>query len=199
MDSMTLALPVELFPLSLPHQVSVEKFEALCFANPELIIEREANGNLTIMSPVSPISGRRENVISAVLTYYALSNGGTAFSSSTGFRLPDTSIKSPDASYASAEQLSYFSEEDLRHFAAIIPEFIVEVLSPSDNLAELEEKIRSSWIGNGVKLAWLVDVDNDRLWVYRADRSVELVTPLNSEITGEDVLPGFTFDLSLLS
>lgn len=59
--------------------------------------------------------------------------------------------------------------------------------------------MRESWIANGVQLAWLVDVDNDRLWVYRADHSVELVTPLDHEITGEDVLPGFTFDLSLLS
>lgn len=59
--------------------------------------------------------------------------------------------------------------------------------------------MRTAWIGNGVKLAWLIDVDSDRLWIYRADRSVELVTPLNRAIGGEDVLPGFSFDLTLLS
>ena len=59
--------------------------------------------------------------------------------------------------------------------------------------------MRNSWIANGVRLAWLADVDNDRLWIYRADHSVELVTPLNRIIDGEDVLPGFTFDLNLLS
>jgi Uma2 family endonuclease len=59
--------------------------------------------------------------------------------------------------------------------------------------------MRSAWIANGVKLAWLIDVDADRLWIYRADRSVELVTPLDRIVTGEDVLPGFEFDLKLLS
>ncbi len=59
--------------------------------------------------------------------------------------------------------------------------------------------MRKAWIGNGVKLAWLIDVDTDRLWIYRADHSVELITPLDRALTGENVLPGFTFDLRLLS
>ncbi len=179
--------------------MSNEQFEAFCFANPELVVEREPDGTLTLMSPVSPISGNRENEISIDLGLYARKNGGKAFSSSTGFRLPDSSVRSPDACYVSAEQLAKFTDDDLRHFAPIVPEFIVEVLSPSDNLSVLQEKMSKAWIANGVQLAWLVDVDNDRLWVYRADHSVELVTPLDHEITGEDILPGFTFDLSLLT
>jgi len=42
-------------------------------------------------------------------------------------------------------------------------------------------------------------VDNDRLWIYRPDHSVELITPLDQIITGEVVLPGFEFDLKLLA
>lgn len=196
--SVSIVLPEGLFPLSCAVVMSNEQFESFSFANPELVVEREADGTLTLMSPASPLSGRRENIISAILTLYALKNGGTAFSS-TGFRLPDSSVRSPDACYVSAEQLAEFTDDDLRHFAPIVPEFIVEVLSPSDNLSVLQEKMSKAWIANGVQLAWLVDVDNDRLWVYRADHSVELVTPLSHEITGEDVLPGFTFDLSLLT
>ncbi|OAV44032.1 hypothetical protein A3850_005770 [Lewinella sp. 4G2] len=59
--------------------------------------------------------------------------------------------------------------------------------------------MRTTWIANGVKLAWLIDVDADKLWIYRADSSVKIVSPLNQTITGEDVLPGFEFDLRLLS
>lgn len=199
MYTMQLKLPDISTPLSYASKMNNQEFEDFCFANPELVIEREANGTLTIMSPVSPISGNRENEISIDLGLYARKHGGKAYSSSTGFRLPDSSVKSPDACYVSAEQLAGFTDEDLRHFASIVPEFIVEVISPTDRLKVAEEKMRDSWIGNGVKLAWLVDVDNDRLWIYRADRSVELVTPLDQEITGEDVLPGFTFDLSLLT
>jgi len=197
--AMHLKLPDASTPLSYDRKMSNQEFENFCFANPELVIEREADGTLKIMSPVSPVSGNRENEISADLVLYARKNGGQSFSSSTGFRLPDSSVKSPDACYVSEEQLKNFSEEDLRHFAPIVPEFIVEVISPTERLKDAEEKMRKAWIENGVKLAWLVDVDNDRLWVYRANGSVELVTPLDREITGEDVLPGFTFDLSLLS
>lgn len=130
---------------------------------------------------------------------YARRVGGQAFSSSTGFTLPDGSVRSPDTCYVSAEQLSGFTKEDLKHFAKIVPEFVVEVVSPSDELEDVEEKMRSTWIANGVQLGWLIDVDADKLWIYRADRSVELVTPLDRTIDGEDVLPGFTFDLRVLT
>ena len=60
-----LSLPEVLFPMTTPKVLSNEAFEAFCFANPELIIEREANGTLTIMSPGSPVSGERESQIIA--------------------------------------------------------------------------------------------------------------------------------------
>jgi len=199
MTKMLLEIPEMLFPLSYAGKVSREVFEDICIANPELVIEREPDGTIIFISPVSFISGNRENEISADLAFYAREYGGKALSSSTGFTLPDGSVRSPDACYVSAEQLENFTEEDLRHFAAIVPDFIVEVVSPTDKLSEAEDKMRNTWMANGVQLAWLVDVDNDRLWVYRANRSVELVSPLEGEITGEDVLPNFTFDLGLLS
>lgn len=199
MTKMLLEIPEMLFPLSYAGKVSREVFEDICFANPELVIEREPDGTIIFISPVSFISGNRENEISVDLGLYARKHGGKALSSNTGFTLPDGSVRSPDACYVSAKQLENLAEEDLRHFAAIVPEFIVEVVSPTDKLSDAEDKMRNVWMANGVKLAWLVDVDNDRLWVYRADRSVELVSPLTGEITGEDVLPNFTFDLGLLS
>ena len=191
------AMPDASPPLRWAPQMTNEEVEAFCFANPELVIEREPDGTLLIISPVSFISGSRENEIITDLTLYARANGGTALSSSTGFTLPDSSVRSPDAAYVSAERLLPFNAKDLRHFVPIVPEFIVEIISPTDRVADLEDKMRKTWIANGVKLAWLVDADNDCLWVYRQDRSVDVVTPLAGEITGEDVLPGFTFDLGL--
>ncbi len=175
------------------------EFEDFCFANPELVIEREANGILKIMTPVPPISGQRETEFITDLKIYSRAYGGEVFSSSTGFRLPDSSVKSPDACHVSAEQLKPFTPEQLRHFAEIVPEFIVEVVSPSDELSEAEDKMRNVWMRNGVKLGWLVDVDADKLWIYRENGSVELITPLDQTITGEDILPGFEFDLRILT
>ncbi len=54
------------------------------------------------------------------------------------------------------------------------------------------------WIKNGVALAWLVDVENEKLWIYRQNGTVDLIEGFDQSVTGEDVLPGFSFDLRLL-
>ena len=195
----SIQLPDAGLALFVKRRMSNQEFEDFCFANPELVIEREADGTLTIMTPVSPISGGREAEFITDINLYVRAHGGRAYSSSTGFKLPDSSVKSPDACYVSAERIAGFTEEELRHFVELVPEFVVEVVSPSDELSAVEDKMRNAWIRNGVRLAWLVDVDADKLWIYRADGSVELVHPLDRVLTGEDVLPGFSFDLRILT
>ncbi|MEM6771919.1 MAG: Uma2 family endonuclease, partial [Bacteroidota bacterium] len=69
---------------------------------------------------------------------------------------------------------------------------------PSDDLAAAKAKMTNVWIANGVRLAWLVDVDNEMLWIYRQNGEVSLVHPFEQEVSGEDVLPGFSFDLQNL-
>ena len=191
--------PHAVSPLYSSKRISPEEFEMLCREQPDLQAELETDGRVKFMSPVGGTSGNRENQFNADLTYYERAQGGKSFSSSTGFKLPDGSIRSPDSAYLTDQQLSTLSSKQLSKLVPAVPVFVIEVLSSSDSLKELEAKMRDTWIANGVRLAWLADVDNDRLWIYRADRSVELVTPLNRTITGEDVLPGFTFDLNLLS
>ena len=184
--------------LSFPNGLSDEAFEELCFSNKELIVEREPDGKITVMSPVSPYSGRNELKFIGELYIYCSKHGGESFSSSTAFTLPDTSVKSPDACFVSDQQIANFTEEDLKHFAKIVPEFIVEVIPPSDQLTEAKSKMLNVWIANGVQLGWLVDVENERLWIYRQNGSVDLIEDFNQTITGEDVVPGFEFDLQNL-
>ena len=191
--------PHAVAPLYSSKRISQEEFELLCREQPDLQAELEPGGTVKIMSPVGFDSSDNEAEFITELKLYARKVGGKSVSSAVGFKLPDGSIKSPDACYVAPQKLAAFNGKDLKRFLPVIPDFVVEVLSPSDKLADLEAKMRDTWIANGVRLAWLADVDNDRLWIYRADHSVELVTPLNRTLTGEDVLPGFTFDLNLLS
>ena len=186
-------------PMRTLRTFSRAEFNSFCLANPHVNAEYEVNGTLTIMAPASPNSSRREGAVITDLTLYMRAYGGEAYSSSVGFTLPDGSVRSPDASYVSKEKLAGFTKEDLDHFAKIVPDFIVEVVSPSDTLSVSEVKMRETWMKNGVPLGWLIDVESDKLWIYRANGSVDLVTPLTSIITGEDVLPGFEFDLALLT
>ncbi len=98
-------IPASEVALTFPNGLSNEAFEELCFANQELVIEREADGKISIMSPVSLNSSEHEAEFIADLTLYARKHGGRSFSSQVAFTLKDGAIKSPDASYLSEDQL----------------------------------------------------------------------------------------------
>ncbi|MCW9680757.1 Uma2 family endonuclease, partial [Dolichospermum planctonicum UHCC 0167] len=84
--------------------------------------------------------------------------------------------------------------EQQNKFAPIAPDFVIELRSASDNLKLLQEKMQE-YIANGVKLAWLIDRKQRKVFIYRPNCGVaELDNP--QTLTGEDILPGFVLDLS---
>ena len=116
---------------------------------------------------------------------------------SAGFTLPDKSVRSPDAAWLSKEKWERLSDAERKKFGHISPDFIVEVMSPSDDLPYLQDKMEM-WIKNGVMLGWLINTEEETTYVYRADGIVSKVDSFSNTLTGEDVLPGFTFNLNLL-
>lgn len=184
----------------LADKMTDEEFYEFCMANDHLQMERDAHGNIFIMSPVGSESGRLENEINFWLTAWNKKIGkGYTFSSSAGFNLPDGSTRAPDAAWVSAERWDALSEEEQKRFAPLAPEFIIELRSESDDLAQLQEKMTEVWMKNGVQLAWLIDPVERKAYIYRADGSQEVAQGFERELPGEDVLPGFRFDLRHLS
>jgi Uma2 family endonuclease len=94
---------------------------------------------------------------------------GRCFDSSVEFLLPDGSALSPDASWVSNQALESLTWEQRREFLRLSPEFIVEVMSPSDRLKAARTKM-DCWMKNGVSLGWLIDGDNRTVYVYRKGR-----------------------------
>ena len=175
------------------------EFEVFCQNNPDLQVELEPDGTLFIMPPVHFDSGRFELRISSTILHYVDKNGkGQAFGPSTGFKLPDGSTRAPDAAWVSDEQIARLSPEDRNSFAPLVPEFVVEIRSDTDRLARLQQKMTGTWIANGVQLAWLIDPVERKAYVYRADGSIQVITDFATKLSGEDVLPGFEFDLGSL-
>lgn len=195
---LALDIPSTGVELNFPKGLSSEAFEQLCFANRELKVERYANGKIYIMSPVSGRSGRCELKFNGALYSYVTAHGGESFSSSTGFILPNGAMKSPDACWVTQEKIDTLTEADFDHLLEITPDFVVEVVSPTDQIKIAHTKMELVWIANGVRLGWLVDVKNEKLWVYRSDGTSELIDGFDRVITGENVVPGFSFDLSSL-
>jgi Uma2 family endonuclease len=176
-------------------RVDGEGFERLCVANPDLRLELQADGTLVVMSPASSDSGRRNAELTAQLrNWNKAAKLGLTFDSSGGFTFPDGSIMAPDASWIRIDRWRGLPPADREGFARIVPDFVVELCSPNDATPAAREKMRA-YLAHGVRLGWLIDPRTQVVEVYRPGREVETLTRPKA-IPGEDVLPGFTLDLS---
>lgn len=151
-----------LAPLRFPPDLRLtpEQFELLCAANREAVLELAADGRVIAMTPTGSETGLRNGELLFQLKLYAERAGGwKAFDSSTGFRLPDGSVLSPDASLLRLDRWQALSPEERRSFAPLCPDLVVELASPSDEgprgVRALREKM-ASYQANGARLCWLL-------------------------------------------
>jgi Uma2 family endonuclease len=174
--------------------LSSEQFTSICHANPEAKLELTSKGELVIVSPTGGESGIRNIKISALLYLWTEKDGtGVAFDSSTMFRLPNQAFRSPDGAWIKLDRWNTLTDRQKRTFPPIIPDFIIELRSPSDSLKELREKMQE-YIDNGVRLGWLIDPSNKQVEIYRIDRTFEIIAN-PTQLEGESVLPGFILSL----
>jgi len=171
-----------------------EQFEKLCWDNPDLRIELTSRGELIVMPPTSLKTGWRNSILTRRLAEWTERDGsGLSFDSSTLFTLPDGSKRSPDASWIRRERVEKLSREEQDRFAMIVPDFVIELRSPSDRWSMLEEKMLDYMV-NGVRLALLIDPMANRVFIYRPDKPLETVDDPQS-ISCEPELPGFTLNV----
>lgn len=176
-----------------------EEFEEFCFQNPDLRIEQDKHGNIIIMSPVSLLSGNFENEVNIDLGLWNRKHKlGMTFSPSTLFVLPDGEKRMADAAFITHKRLNKLPASEWKKFAHIVPDFIIEVRSPSDDLEDLKAKISNVWIANGVRLAWLIDPVEQAAFIFKPGSEPAEIKGFDHRLSGEEVLPGFEFDLSIL-
>lgn len=187
-------------PLHLPGKeiMSNEELYQFCIANKHLRIERDENNQIVVMPPIGGSTSRNHiKIASALDQWNSKYKLGEAFDSSGGFTLPDTSMRSPDAAWISAEKWESLSVEERDRFLPFAPDFVVEVQSPSDRLEPAQQKMHK-WIQNGARLAWLIVPKKQIVFIYRQDGTVDKVEGFDKKLSGEDVLPEFEFGLSVL-
>lgn len=181
----------------LPSWYTDEELLRMSVENPQLRFERNADGSLETMAPTGGISGNREaRAVAYLLIWVESNNLGEVFSPSTGFRLPNTAVRSPDAAFVSKERLPVDWEIREDQFLDLAPDFIIEIRSKNDSLEKLKAKM-GEYIANGVKLGWLIDRQNQTALVYRSDGTMTTY-PATAILSGEDVLPGFSIVLQKL-
>jgi Uma2 family endonuclease len=185
------ALPLDLSTLKLTH----EQFYELCIVNPEQPLELTAAGVLIVMSPVGGESGKREaDLLVDLGIWNRQTRLGAVFSSSTIFKLPLGSQRSPDVAWVALSRWNALTDEDRQKFPPLAPDFVVELRSPTDSLSELQAKM-VEYRDNGVRLGLLINPQDRQVEIYRIGAEVEVIQSPTS-VNCEDVLPGFELSLA---
>jgi Uma2 family endonuclease len=144
-----------------------EKFMRFCAANEPMRFEREANGEILVMSPGGFSTSVMNLQIAGLLRQWAEADGrGVATGPDGGYTLPDGSVRAPDAAWVSLKKVKSLSEEEKARFAPLCPDFVIELRSPSDKLPDLHAKMER-WIANGVEVGWLIDPQEKSVTIYR--------------------------------
>ena len=187
----------ETAPVHIRHRrpLTQDEYYEFCASNPDLRAELTAEGEIVIMPPTGGETSLRNNELARQLGNWARRDGrGRAFDSNIEYMLPDGSALSPDASWVDRERWASLTREQKRKFPPLVPDFVVELTSPSDRLPRVRKKMES-WIANGVKLAWLIDADRRTAYIYRPRREPE---KLNAppKLKGESPVAGFVLDLA---
>lgn len=183
-------------PAALKLQVTPDQFATLAANNRSLRLERNAQGELSVNPPTGWETGERNMNIAIELGIWWRNAGepGKVFDSSTGFTLPNGAIFSPDASWVSPDRWAALTLEQKGTFAAICPDFVVELRSSSDSRTALQAKMQD-YQANGARLGWLLDPKTRTVEIYRSDRTVEILSN-PATLSGEAVLVGFTLNLA---
>jgi Uma2 family endonuclease len=184
------SLPLDLSSLKLTD----EQFYQLCITNPEQPLELTSEGILITMPPVGGESGKSEaSLIAQLYVWNQITELGEVFSSSTVFKLPLGSQRSPDAAWVELSRWNALSAEAAERFPPIAPDFVIELRSRTDNLSKLQEKMLE-YRDNGVRLGILINPQARQIEIYRLEQDVEVLDAPMS-ISGEDILPGFSLNL----
>lgn len=179
--------------LTLTRPVTDEELLELSRRNPGYQFERNAQGEL-IVTPTGSKSGNRSARVMQQLANWAdRHGGGLVFDSSTGFKLPDGSVRSPDVSWVWQERWDALTEAEQEGFAPLCPDAVFEIASPSDDLSELQEKMQV-YLANGARVGVLVVPQNQTVEVYRPGLSQQVLSGPRF-VALDPELPGFVLDL----
>jgi Uma2 family endonuclease len=187
-------------------RLTPEEFAEVCAANPDAVLELAPDGSLILMTPTGSETSGRNGALLVALGQAVQASGLPLklFDSSGGFRLPDHSVLSPDASLVALERWQALSEPQRRGFAPLCPDLVVELASPSDEgprgLSALRRKM-AAYQRNGARLGWLL-IPQERAvevwgpWLDGAEIPSRLAPA--SLLSAEPWFPGLSLELEAI-
>ena len=180
---------------SLVDKISDRELEILSRDNPDARLETNSEGQLIFMSPTGGETGDRNLELAfQIKLWNKQSKLGKVFDSSTGFKLSNDAVRSPDVSWILLSKWNALSTEQRRKYLPLDPDFVIELMSPTDILSNVQNKMKE-YMNCGVRLGWLINPDDRKVEIYRQDKEQKVLDNPQT-LSGEDILPGLVVDLA---
>jgi Uma2 family endonuclease len=172
------------------------ELEALAMATELFRLERNREGQILMHPPTGLLtSDGNAEITSQLRTWWRTHRRGRVLDSHGTFFLPDGSMLNPDASYVLPGKLKGITKDKLTGFPHLCPDFVIELLSPSDSVPKAKQKMER-WIENGAALAWLIDPYEQTVYVYDPGAKATVVS--GKTVQGKGPVEGFILDLDEL-
>jgi Uma2 family endonuclease len=173
--------------------ITPEQFDILCVDNPDLRLELTPNRELIVMAPAGGESSKKNaDLVADVIIWNRQTNLGEVFDSSGGYDFTafNGGKLSPDVSWIEKSRLEGVN---IVGFISVVPDFVIELRSATDNLKPLQEKM-VEYQRLGMKLGLLINPINKQVEVYRPGQEPEILESPDT-VSCEDVMPGFVLSL----
>jgi Uma2 family endonuclease len=188
LDLSSLEMPIR---LRLETPMSEEHLMVFSEENNSFRMEREPNGEILIMTPAGSKSDLlNARIVEALSRWAGEDDRGVVFGPSAGFTLPNRAVRSPDASWVSNRRWNALTEAEQEGYAPLCPEFVIELVSPSDRIGDVKKKMVEEWIANGAELAWLIEPKSRRVTIYRPGQDPEVLEDPTT-VQGTGCVAGF--------
>ena len=188
-------LPLAEFGQSLENPDLDQWIEGFAGRNPDLgQYEITAQGELKIMPPTGFPWEWQESELVIDVGLWRRNNGGISGGPTALFIMPDGSRLGPDAYWISSERWHNAPPESRQtSFAAIVPDFVAEIISPSNRGPEILDKVQR-YLAAGAKLIWVINARRRQVTIYRPNAAPEILHDPET-LHGENVMPGFVFNV----
>jgi Uma2 family endonuclease len=176
-------------------KLSVKEFWDFCVQNDKLQIELVKKDEIKITFPRGfRYSEKSVEILMQISQWHKTYQTGKFFNHLVGYVLPNGLIFSPSFSWIKNERFESLSKEQKEELIHLCPDFVIELLLPSDSLSETQKKM-VEYIENGAQIGWLIHSKTKQVFVYRPNAEVEILDN-PTKVSGEPLLKGFELDLT---
>jgi Uma2 family endonuclease len=161
--------------------------------NQGLICEMNTNGSIILKT----LNGKKyarliEKILKSLHDWNDSTEEGIVLDRHTGYILPNGAIRHPSVSWVKKHKIASQTE----HLLETAPDFFIECVTESDTMNALKMRMKEYML-NGALLGWLIDVNNEKVHIYKIDGSEEIIEGFKNTLSGGSILRGYVFQWTI--